>query len=205
MKSSTRQLRNTLTWVIIGTAIILPIALAATSPLLAWRRPIYIAAGFAGIIALALLLIQPLLASGQLPGFPPAKWRRTHRIIGTLIVAAIAIHVAGLWLTSPPDVIDALRFSSPTPFSMWGVIAMWAVFATALLAITRRRLGLHLSTWRIAHGTLAMVIVTGSILHAMLVEGTMEPISKAALCAMALLATAKVVVGLRSRQSGLNR
>jgi predicted ferric reductase len=93
--------------------------------------------------------------------------------------------------------IDALLFSSPTPFSPWGVIAMWAIFAVALLAALRRRLGLRPRTWRIAHMLLAIVIVVGSVVHGMLVEGTMETFSKAALCALLLAATIKVMAGLR--------
>ena len=91
--------------------------------------------------------------------------------------------------------IDALLFVSPTPFSPFGVIAMWAIFAVAVLATVRRRLGLR--TWRIAHMSLAVVIVIGSVVHGMLIEGTMEMISKAALCALVLAATIKVLVDLR--------
>lgn len=50
------------------------------------------------------------------------------------------LHVVGLWVTSPPDVIDALLFWSPTPFSFCGVVAMWAVFASALMAPSPARL-----------------------------------------------------------------
>src|SRR5205085_5507837 len=96
-------------------------------------------------------------------------------------------------MTSPPDMIDALFFSSPTPFSPFGVIAMWAIFAVALLASLRRRLGLRPRTWRIAHTLLAIVIVAGSVLHAVLIEGTMETVSKVALCALVLGATIKVL------------
>ena len=108
---------------------------------------------------------------------------------------AVVVHVVGLWITSPPDMIDALLFVSPTPFSPFGVIAMWAIFAVAVLATVRRRLGLR--TWRIAHMSLAVVIVIGSVVHGMLIEGTMEMISKAALCALVLAATIKVLVDLR--------
>jgi predicted ferric reductase len=107
------------------------------------------------------------------------------------------IHVGGLWITSPPDMIDALLFESPTPFSPFGVIAMWAMFAVALLAAMRRRLGLRPRTWRIGHMLLAVVIVTGSVVHGILIEGTMETVSKAALCALALAATIKVMADLR--------
>ena len=39
--------------------------------------------------------------------------------------------------------------------------------------------------------SLAVVIVAGSVVHAMLIEGTMETVSKAALCALVLAATIK--------------
>ena len=41
---------------------------------------------------------------------------------------------------------------------------------------------------------LAVVIVVGSAVHAILIDGTMETISKIALCALVLIATTKVVV-----------
>ena len=41
--------------------------------------------------------------------------------------------------------------------------------------------------------SLAVVIVVGSVVHGMLVEGTMETMSKAALCALVLAATIKVM------------
>ena len=113
------------------------------------------------------------------------------------MVVAVVVHVGGLWITSPPDMIDALLFTSPTPFSPFGVIAMWAIFAVALLAVLRRRLGLGPRTWRIAHVSLAVVIVLGSVAHGMLIEGTMETMSKAALCALVLAATIKVMADLR--------
>jgi len=174
-----------------------PIAAAVASPLLTWRGPVYILGGFAGILALGAMLFQPLLMSGYLPGVSARLGRRAHRWVGGALVVAVAIHVGGLWITSPPDMIDALLFSSPTPFSLWGVIAMWAIFAVALLAALRRRLGLRLRTWRIAHMLLAIVIVAGTVLHAMLIEGAMETVSKAALCALVLAATLRVVADLR--------
>ncbi|MFT6773662.1 MAG: hypothetical protein ACJA1L_001372, partial [Paracoccaceae bacterium] len=89
-----------LIWIGLVAAIALPIAVAATSPLLAWRQPVYIAAGLAGVIALALTLIQPMLARGDLPGLTGLRGRRGHRIVGAALVGAVAVHVAGLWLTS---------------------------------------------------------------------------------------------------------
>ena len=106
----------------------MPIAAAAASPLLEWRGPVDILAGFAGIIALGLVLVQPLLIGGYLPGLSGYRGRRA---------------------------------------------------------------------WRIAHMTLAVVIVIGSVVHGMLVEGTMEMVSKATLCVLLLAAAIKVMVDLR--------
>ena len=184
-------------WAALATAVCVPIAAAAASPLLAWRGPVYIVAGFAGIIALGLMLVQPLLIAGYLPGLSAYRGRRAHHWVGGALAVAVVVHVAGLWITSPPDMIDALTFTSPTPFSPWGVIAMWAIFAVALLAAVRRRLGLRPRTWRIAHMLLAIVIVVGSVVHAILVEGMMETVSKAALCVLVLAAAKKVMAGLR--------
>ena len=190
-----RLARVTLIWALLAAAVFVPIAAAAASPLLEWRGPVYILAGFAGIVALGLMLVQPLLIAGYLPGLPAYRGRRAHHWIGGALVVMVVVHVAGLWITSPPDMIDALLFTSPTPFSPFGVIAMWAIFAVALLAAFRRRLGLR--TWRIAHMSLAVVIVVGTVVHGMLVEGTMETMSKAALCALVLAAAIKVMADLR--------
>jgi predicted ferric reductase len=204
--------KATLIWAALAIAVGVPLVAAATSDLLEWRGPIYIIAGFAGIIALGLLLVQPLLIAGYLPGLSAYRGRRAHYWIGGALVVTLVIHVGGLWITSPPDMIDALFFVSPTPFSPFGVVAMWAIFAVALLAALRRRLRLRPRTWRIAHMSLAVVIVVGSVIHGMLVEGTMEMMSKAALCALVLLATIKVMADLRvwrkqaaTRRDGLTR
>ena len=179
--------RSKLVWAALFAVLCLPLVAAATSPLLAWRQPVYIIAGFAGIIGMTLVPIQPLLITGRLPGLngPPA--RRWHRLIGSALVLAIIIHVGGLWITSPPDVIDALLLRSPTPFSVWGVAAMWAAFAAALIAVLRRRM--RPRVWRLAHLALVFIVAGGTVAHALLIEGTMEPISKWLLSALVILAT----------------
>ena len=183
----------TLIWAAVAAAIVVPIALAGTSDLLVYRGPIYILAGFAGIVALGLVLVQPLLIGNYLPGLAGYRGRRMHSWIGAALVVAVLIHVGGLWITSPPDMIDALTFTSPTPFSPFGVIAMWAIFAVALLAMLRRRGRIGPRKWRIAHMILAAVIVIGSVVHGLLIEGTMETMSKVALSALVLAAATKVI------------
>lgn len=189
-----------LIWLGLAVTVALPVALAASSPLLAWRDPVYIVAGFAGILGLAAMLVQPLLAAGYLPGLSTGHARAMHRFLGMSLVVLVVTHVLALWLTSPPDVVDALLFVSPTPFSVWGVIAMWAIFGAALLAAVRRHLRLRWSAWRLGHVSLVGVAVVGTVVHALLIEGTMELFSKLALCALALAALIKAILVLRARR-----
>ncbi|MEO1536299.1 MAG: ferric reductase-like transmembrane domain-containing protein [Pseudomonadota bacterium] len=172
-------LRSLLIWLGVAALAVIPLIAAAQSPLLQWREPVYIAAGFAGVLGMVLILLQPLLAARLLPGISGATSRRIHRLSGATLVIAILLHVAGLWITSPPDVIDALTFTSPTPFAPWGVIAMWAAFAAAGLALLRQRIGPRI--WRAAHTGLVTVVVLGTVIHALLIDGTMETVSKGTL------------------------
>ena len=184
-------------WAVLVVTIAVPIIAAAASPLLAWRQPAYVLAGFAGVIGMGLLLMQPLLAGRWLHGLSQMANRRWHRRCGLAFVAALLVHVGGLWITSPPDVVDALLFVSPTPFSAWGVIAMWTAFAAAVLGVLRHRLNLRYRIWRLGHVGLVGVTIVGSVVHAMLIEGTMEVMSKTALCVLVVLVSAATLARLR--------
>jgi len=175
-------MRTGFIWAALILMIAVPIGLALSSPLLAWRDPVYRIAGAAGVFALSILLIQPLLAAHTLPLIKPTVGRHLHRWFGAALTGAIVAHVAGLWMTSPPDVIDALLFASPTPFAVWGVVAMWAVVIAGLLAVLRKHIPAHPKYWRLMHSTCVVFAVVGSVVHALLIEGTMEPVSKAVLC-----------------------
>jgi Ferric reductase like transmembrane component len=179
------RMRAALVWAVLAAVLVVPIWLSASSPLLAWREPVYIVGGLAGVVAVAFLLLQPLLITGS----------RLHRWIGFGLVASVVVHVGALWITSPPDVMDALLFASPAPFAVWGVLAMWAVFATAILAVLRNRL--RLKVWSRIHITLAVGIVLGTVVHALQIDGTMEPLSKAVLCGLVVAATLKVLAQVR--------
>lgn len=187
------MLRAIIIWTALALVALWTVLQAASSPFLAWRDAIYIASGFAGILALLGLLLQPLLAAGELPGLRGIRGRQLHAGIGAAIVVAVIGHVTGLWMTSPPDVVDALLLRSPTPFSIWGVLAMWALFVTAALARLRPRL------WRVAHKSLAGVIVLGTVIHALLIEGTMGTASKILLCGLVLAVTIAVVLDVPQR------
>ncbi len=198
-----------LIWAVLLVAVLAALGAASLSPLLAWRDSVYISACMAGIVAFSLLAFQPLLALR----LTPASWMpmapRWHRWVGVLLVLSVLVHVIGLWLTSPPDVIDALLFDSPTPFSRWGVIAMWAIFASASLVLLRKRLSLSATVWsatvwsaavwRLIHQLLALVIVLTSVAHALMIDGLMEPLSKSLLSALITLAALGVLARLLQR------
>ncbi len=190
-QKQTKTWLEALIWLAFATAIIAPIALAATSPLLAWRGPVYIIACFAGIITLGLLLTQSMLIGRYFPGIKAHITRRAHRFVGATLVVAVLMHIIGLYITSPPDVIDVLLFNSPTPFSIWGVTAMWALFITALLAIFRKRISPR--SWKIFHTLLALVILIGTVIHALQIEGLMETTSKAILCVVVIVIALRVI------------
>ena len=188
-------LRGALIWAALAAALAVPTVVAASSPLLAYRQWPYVIAGLAGVVALALLLVQPLLAGGALPGLSARAARAVHRWLGPALLGLVVAHVALLWVTSPPDVIDALLLRSPTPFSVWGVAGLAALVAAAGVAALRRRLSPL--TWRRLHAALVATVVVTSVVHAMLIEGTMGWWSKAMLCALALAATGWALSRLR--------
>ncbi len=197
MHAPTRHTATLLIWGGLGVVMIAPALIAATSPYLEYRNLPYIVGGFAGIVCLSLFVIQPLLAAGYLPGSRRAVERRWHRWIGAAIVLCVVLHVGGLYLTSPPDTLDALLLVAPTPFSVYGVLAMWGVVATAALALLRRRSGLRYPTWVLLHNALALVVVVATAIHALQIEGAMETTSKRLLCLAVLATTVVALLDLR--------
>lgn len=70
---------------------------------------------------------------------------------------------------------------------------MWAVFLMGLMAAFRKRLRMPLRLWQRTHLVLAIVTVIGSVVHAYLIEGTMETLTKIIISLSVLAATAKVI------------
>lgn len=192
-----RQVPAVLGWGGVAAVMIAPVVIAAFSPYLESRSVSYVVGGFAGIVGLSLLFLQPLLPAGYLAGLKGPAGRRWHRWVGLATVLAVALHVGGLYVTSPPDTIDALLLVSPTPFSVYGVMAMWGVVATAILVLSRRWLGLRYSVWRLIHNGLAAIVVVATVIHALQIEGAMEPGSKWMLCIAVVAATGVALLDLR--------
>lgn len=184
-------------WGGVAAIMIAPVVIAAFSPYLAARSLAYIVGGFAGIVCLALLFLQPLLPAGYLAGSNGGSGRRWHRWLGAAIVVTVALHVGGLYLASPEDTIDALLLVSPTAFSIYGVTAMWCVVATGILVLLRRGLPLRYSVWRLIHNGIAAIVVVATVIHALQIEGAMEPASKWMLCIAVVAATGVALLDLR--------
>jgi hypothetical protein len=61
----------------------------------------------------------------------------------------------------------------------------------------RRRLVLRHSVWRLIHNGLAAIVVVATVIHALQIEGAMEPVSKWMLCITVVAATGVALLGLR--------
>jgi len=66
------------------------------------------------------------------------------------------------------DALHALLLRAPTPFSGWGVAAMCALFAAALMATFRRRLSPF--AWRIIRTSLVAIVVLGGVIQSSLLR-----------------------------------
>lgn len=190
-------------WGLLAACVLFPLGIAVANPLQATRDALWILGGLSGVVALALLLAQPLLAGGYLPGASMMASRRWHRWFGVIITATVCLHVAGLYLSSPADITDALLLVAPTPFSVYGVIGLVSVLLTAALVAIKSKSGLRYASWRIVHNALALVVVVASIVHALLIDGAMGNLSKAALCALILGATIIVLFRIHVAKAAL--
>jgi predicted ferric reductase len=174
--------------VVLTVIAITPVAFAAISPLQKGREFLWVIGGMAGIVGLSLLFVQPFLMPVAFPWLSAGYGTHWHRWIGIAIVAMVALHVGALYAYSPDDVTDALLLVAPTPFSLYGVIGLWCLVLTAVLAATRRKIRLGHRPWRILHSVLAVAIVGTGVIHAIQIEGAMEEYSKLAICLAALAA-----------------
>ena len=193
------KLHRLFIWSVVSLSVLVPLVIAMMSPLQAYRDFPYIAASFAGVLALGILFLQPLLAISALPDLSPRRSRQIHQILGILLLVCVSVHVFGLYLTSPQDALDALLFVAPTLFSVYGVLAMWGVIATVVLVILRTQLTPPYRIWKITHNLLSFGIVCSTIVHALMIEGAMGTASKIFLCGAAFASIFWATTKLRLR------
>lgn len=194
------RLRSAASWALVVCIAAAPVAIALFSPLQQSRSAPYVVGGVSGIVALALLLLQPLLVGGYLPGLRSVKARFWHHCIGCTIVLTVFMHIIGLYVTSPDDITDAMLFTSPTPFSVYGVLGFWCVVMMLITVVLRNRSVFSSRLWSLVHNSLALVLVGASVIHALLIEGAMGNVSKVILCVSVVIATIAVTVKFRIKR-----
>lgn len=189
--------RGWLAWLGVAGAMTVPVALAVASPYLAYRNPAYILGGFAGIVCLALLLIQPLLAAGYLPGLSPVQARRWHRRAG-VGDRAVRGDPCRRPVRDQPARHDrrAVAGRADPVLGLRGGGDVEPLPGRRLVPL-RRRTRLGPRGWSLLHNLLALVVVVATALHAVQIEGAMEPVSKTALCGLVLIATAAALIDVR--------
>lgn len=188
--------RNILIWLGLFALMAFPVIRAISNPYLPFRETSYIIAGFAGIFCLSIFVLQPLLATRRIP-LHPFRARRLHRIVGICVLSLTIIHVAGLFVTNSDDVIDVFMLRAPTTFSIFGVIAFWGIILTGLIATLRHSLPSFI--WRKTHQTLSCIVISATIIHALQIQGAMEPISKWIICLAAILSTVVALIWQKQR------
>lgn len=181
-------------WLPVAALVVWPILVAAVDPLQRGRDALWVIGGLAGVVALASLLLQPLLAIGAKTGLSPLAARHWHRWVGLSVAGAIIVHVGALLLYSPDDMWDALLLTAPTPFSLYGVIGLWTALLSVGVAIAARKRRLPIKPWQIVHSVLAVVIVGSGSIHALMIDGAMGQPSKTIIVVAALAATTFALV-----------
>lgn len=181
--------RRIAAWIVVVGIAAAPVIAAAANPLQGGREMLWIMGGMAGVVALCLLFVQPLLMAAAPPLLAAREGVHWHRWGGIAIVAVVALHVGALYAYSPDDMTDALLLVAPTPFSLYGVISLWCLVLMAVLVATRRLLRFGYRLWRILHSVLAVAVVGAGAIHAIQIEGVMEEYSKLSVCIAALAAT----------------
>lgn len=190
-------------WALIIFLVGVPVLVAVFSPLLDSREAIYRVGGLAGVAALALLLIQPLLAIGYFKTISRIRQRRMHLWTGALLVLAVFMHIYALYLTSPDDMMDALFLRSATPFSIYGFIGMMGIVLITILVTLRKKINIPFKWWKVLHATVGVLVVLASVVHALWIQGTMGTVSKWMLCGTILIATGFAVFKLEVLQAFL--
>jgi hypothetical protein len=122
----------------LAAVICVPIVAAAASPLLDRRGAICNSLDL-GVIALALLLVQPLLIGGYLPGPSGLSRAACTSLDRRRAGRGQVVHVGGLWITTPPDMIDALLLTSPTQRGRGGQNPLHLGTGDRAIAIYSRR------------------------------------------------------------------
>jgi len=161
--------------VAVAAVVAVPPALALTDRHLSGASTALVASTATAALAVPLLALQPLLAgTGRV---------RRHRVIGSLVLALVLIHVGALFVESPEDARFALSPDGPTRARM-ALFATVALVGVAALGLLRRRLPMGARTWRVLHAYLAALVIVLGLGHAVLTDGALDGAGTAVLLAL---------------------
>lgn len=172
--------------------VLLPVLLAALSPLQAGRAVPWVWGTLAGVLALSLVVVHVLLPTGWLNSFVGEHNLGWHRILGISITGLTLAHILGLYLYSPDDIGDALVLAAPT-YSRLGVLSAGCLVLSVVLAVTRRQLRLADADWKTIHSALAIAIVGTAVAHAVLLQGTLDGLAEGLVCGSAIVAVCMAI------------
>ncbi|MFC5746434.1 ferric reductase-like transmembrane domain-containing protein [Actinomadura rugatobispora] len=177
--------------------VAVPVAAVVASPLQEGRSFTWTLASVTGVVALALLIMQITLPNRTrlLARVFGARPLRLHRAVGLAVTGLVAAHIALLYANGPDDITDALVLDAPT-YSRLGVVSAFCLALSVVLALGRRRLGLHYSNWRILHAALAVAITGTAFAHVVLLRGPLDGVAELFLLVTGLAAGAATAVHL---------
>ena len=177
----------------LATVAVLPLALALTDVHLAPGPPALVISTVAGTLAVSALVLQPLLVARLRPSAGPLAGRqvRGHRLLGTVILALVLLHVGALFVLEVDDTLFALSPDGPTRARM-ALIATIALFGVVALGAARGRVRLSDSTWRVLHAYLGALVIVLGVGHAVLTDGALDGAGTPVLVGLGLLALAAI-------------
>jgi predicted ferric reductase len=146
--------------------IVLPLLVAVLPPRPEGRGAVVEVGVAVGFIAFAMLAAQFLLTARfpRLAAPFGLDWLlRLHRVAGVLATVAVLAHV-GILVVEPEfraylDPFDDLARAG----ALW--LLLGSLLGLVVTTLWRRRLGLPYQWWRLAHGTLALVVMVIAIVH----------------------------------------
>lgn len=197
------QARRLASAVALAALAALPLVLALTDFHLSAAPAALVLSTAAGALAVSALALQPFLAAraGARGGAAGRRRLRWHRVLGTVVLSLVLVHVGALFLVEVDDTLFAMSPDGPTRARM-ALIALVALVATVILGATYRRLPIRSGTWRILHLYLAVVFVVLGVGHAVLTDGALDEVGTPVLLAFGAIGLVGTLQAHRMRRRG---
>jgi 3-phenylpropionate/trans-cinnamate dioxygenase ferredoxin reductase subunit len=167
-----------------------PLVLALTDGHLAGASAALTLSTAAAAVAIPVIAIQPLLAG--------RGWIGRHRLIGSVALALVLVHIGALFVESADDTLFAMSPDGPTRARM-ALMATIALLIVVALGAGRRRLPVSGTTWRILHAYFALLVIVLGFGHALLTSGALDGAGTVVLLAFGALGVAAIPVAYAAR------